>query len=372
MQFSPLSLVKHRVAVGVPLPFNVRNTDRTLLLARGQVVKSADQMAALFERGALVDLAELTTTDVVAMAEPKELPRLWKKCLTQLGDTLQTAGDSGFRDALDAATPPVLALVERDKDLAIFQLLRQEGNAFVQYGVDHANHAAICAYLVAQRLGWADDDALRAFKAAMTMNVAMLELQGQLAEQTTPPTPEQRTAIHDHPVASRALLELSGVTDGDWLLAVEQHHEHHDGSGYPKGLREVGDLAALVRRADIYTAKLSPRKGREAIAADQAGRMMFMQDAGHPMTAALVKEFGVYPPGCWVRLANGEAGIVVRRGATVMTPIVAVFISPAGATLGEPVRRDTGHPGHAVHSVLGAQKRKLPVSPDLLVAMAAG
>ena len=59
MQFSQLATVKHRVAVGQPLPFNVRNADHTLLLARGQVVDTFDQMEALFTRGALVDIAEL-------------------------------------------------------------------------------------------------------------------------------------------------------------------------------------------------------------------------------------------------------------------------------------------------------------------------
>ena len=38
MQFSPLSLVKDRVTVGQPLPFNVRDADQTLMLARGQVI----------------------------------------------------------------------------------------------------------------------------------------------------------------------------------------------------------------------------------------------------------------------------------------------------------------------------------------------
>ena len=40
-----------------------------------------------------------------------------------------------------------------------------------------------------------------------------------------------------------------------------------------------------------------------------------MQDPGHPICAALVKEFGVYPPGCFVTLASGETGVVVKRGA---------------------------------------------------------
>ena len=372
MQYSPLSLVKERVALGAPLPFNIRDSDGTLMLARGQMIDSAEQRSALFERGALVDLAELlSTTEQVQRAPPAELPALWGRCLDRLGQTLRESAREGFVDALNDAAPPVLALLARDKDLAIFQVLRQNGNAHVQYGVNHSMHAAITACLVAQRLGWADADAQRVFKAALTMNISMLELQGQLAVQAEPPTPEQRDAIRAHPEISRRMLELSGVADADWLTAVEQHHEAPDGSGYPHGLRQTSDIAALVRRADIYTAKLSPRKGRDAVSADKAGRMMFMQEPGHPMTAALVKEFGVYPPGCFVRLMSGETGLVVKRGPTVMTPIVAVLTSSHGACLAQPLRRDTAQREYAVHSVLGAHATGLRVSPELLMAVAA-
>jgi HD-GYP domain-containing protein (c-di-GMP phosphodiesterase class II) len=373
MQFSPLSLVKKRVKVGAPLPFNIRDSDRTLLLARGQVVENFDQMDALFTRGALVDLAELQTpADKVRQAPPEALPGLWTDCLNKLGDALRESCRDGYVDALEDNAAPVMALVERDKDLAIFQVLRQDGDALVQYGVNHSTHAAITGFLVAQRLGWSADEAQRVFKAALTMNLSMLELQGQLAQQRTPPTPEQRQAILAHPTLSRTLLELGGVTDTAWLDAVSQHHENHDGSGYPSGTREPCDIAALVRRADIYSAKLSPRATREAIAADKAGRMMFMQEPGHPMVAALVKEFGVYPPGCYVRLMSGETGLVVRRGSTVMTPIVAVVSSPTGAHLPQPVRRDTAQKGYAVHSVLGGHAGSVRMSPQKLLAVLAG
>ena len=372
MQYSPLSLVKARVALGAPLPFNIRDSDGTLMLARGQMIDSAEQRSALFERGALVDLAELlSSTEQVQRASPAELPALWGRCLDRLGQALRESAQEGFVDALNDAAPPVLALVERDKDLAIFQVLRQNGNAHVQYGVNHSMHAAITGCLVAQRLGWAEADAQRVFKAALTMNLSMLDLQGHLALQAEPPTPEQRDAIRAHPEISRRMLELSGVADADWLSAVEQHHEAPDGSGYPHGLRLTSDIANLVRRADIYTAKLSPRKNRDAVTADKAGRMVFMQEPGHPMTAALVKEFGVYPPGCFVRLMSGETGLVVKRGQTVMTPIVAALTAANGASLPQPQRRDTAQPQYAVHSVLGQPAGGLRVSPEVLMAVAA-
>ena len=372
MQYSPLSQVQQRVQLRAPLPFNVRDHDGTLLLARGHVVETTEQMAALFARGALVDLAELqTAADRVKRARPDELPALWAQCLDELNNRLRNSAQAGFLDALQETTPAVLALVERDQDLAIFQVLRQDGNAHLQYGVNHSSHAAITAYLVAQRLGWSADESQRAFKATLTMNLSMLELQGQLALQTTPLTLEQREAVTAHPHGSRRLLEISGVTDADWLAAVATHHEKPDGSGYPAGLRDSGELAALVQRADIYTAKLSPRANRDAITADKAGRMMFMQEPGHPMISALVKEFGVYPPGCFVKLMSGETGLVIKRGATVMAPIVAVISAPSGARLPQPLRRDTAQRAYAIHSVLGHQGGSVRVSPDTLMAVLA-
>lgn len=370
MQFTPLSQVHQRVTIGAPLPFNIRDSEGHLLLARGQMIESVDFRDTLFKRGALVDLAELRSpADRVALASPAELPGLWDNCMQQLGRTLNAATEDGFIDALEEAAPPVLALIERDKDLAIFQVLRQQGNEHIQYGVNHSMHAAITCCLVAQRLGWEGEDVQRVFKAALTMNLAMLELQGQLALQPSPPTAEQRAAIHDHPEESRRLLELAGVTDIDWLTAVARHHESHDGRGYPRGLRDPGDFANLVRRADIYTAKLAPRRHRDAIPADKASRTMFMQDPSHPMTAALVKEFGVYPPGCLVRLLTGETAVVIQRGPTVIAPVVAVLTTPNGELMTQPERRETSQPGQGVHSVLGPQANGLKISPEVLMAL---
>lgn len=372
MQCSPLSTVRDRVRVGRPLPFNVRDADRTLLLARGQVIATRDQLVTLFRRGALVDIAELQRPeDRIRHAPRHELPQLWTASLDRLGQALRVACDARFLDALDAAAPSVIALVERDRDLAIFQVLRQHASAFVDYGVNHCLRTAITAYLVAQRVGWNPAESLCTFKAALTMNLAMLELHGQLAAQTTPPTARQREAILAHPEEGTRMLALAGVTDRDWLAAVAQHHELRDGTGYPKRLRDVHATAELVRLADIYIAKLSPRASRSAIAADVAGRMMFVQDPGHPMVAALVKEFGVYPPGAFVRLASGELGIVVQRGPTVTTPVVAVLTSAGGHDLSEPVHRDTGEPGYAITGIVDECGRAATSEPSALMALAA-
>ena len=371
MQFSQLASVKHRLAVGKPLPFNVRNADHTLLLARGQVVDTFDQMEALFTRGALVDIAELRSPqDNIKEAPPEQLPKLWGQCMDRVGQTLQSCTQEGFSQALDEVTGPVQALIERDSDLAIFQVLRQDGNQHTQYGITHSIHTAITSFLVAQRLGWDEASVQKVFKVALTMNLSMLELQGQLAVQTTPLTPEQRAAILSHPQRSVEMLELSGISDRDWLDGVADHHVAPDGSGYPAVDHQPNDFAALVRRADIYTAKLSPRTTRSAMAADRAGRAMFMYDPGNSMTAALVKEFGVYPPGCFVKLVSGETAVVVKRGPSVVTPFVAALTTPNGAARIDPVPRDTSKREHAIAGVIGEGAVTVRIEPEKLMKLA--
>lgn len=373
MQLAALSSVKHRIQVNTPLPFNVHGADKTLMLARGQRVESEAQLKSLFERGALVDIAELQTAREEVMKAPRsQLPQLWSRSMDAVAQAIrQSPEDAGFRCALEEASTPVLTLIERDPDLAIFQVLRQGAGADTDYGARRSLHAAITSHLVAHRLGWDRADADRAFKVALTMNLSMLELQGQLSHQNTPPTPAQRTALQTHPMRSVQMLELAGVTDADWLQAVLHHHENEDGSGYPGGRTDVGDLASLARRADVYTSKLASRSHRDSLAADVAGRQMFMQDPGHPMTAALVKEFGVYPPGCHVRLSSGELAIVVARGPTVTTPVVACLTDARGVPLQNPVRRDTTDHAHAVLSVVGEGSISVRIPVDQLLKLAA-
>lgn len=368
MPFTTLASVKQRLVVGQPLPFNVRDDTQALLLARGHVVQTEDQLLALMDRGALVDLDELQSPRELARHAPRgELPRLWGDGLLRLNKALMNLRGTPMLSALDEAGEVVLGLVERDPNLAIFQVLTRDANADLAYGARRSMHTAITSWLVAHRLGWSAAESERAFKVALTMNLSMLELQGELSRHKGPLTQAHRADLMTHPMRSVELLMHAGVGDDDWLQAVSRHHEQEDGSGYPSGRSDVGELASLVRRADEYTAKLSSRQHRYALSADLAGRQMFMRDPGHPMTAALVKEFGIYPPGCFVRLVNGAVAVVVQRGPTVTTPIVACVGTPSGVALNQPLRADTSNPKFAIQCVVGEGSLQARVPLDKLM-----
>ncbi len=179
------------------------------------------------------------------------------------------------------------------------------------------------------------------FKAALTMNMTIVELQGQMAAQDGPLKDKQRAAIHAHPTDTVMALEGLGITDTDGMEAIAQHHERTDGTGYPKALTEVCEMAVSLRVADVFMAKISPRLLRAALSPQEAIRQLYQEDRGGPVSTAVIKEIGIFPPGDYVRLASGECAVVVRRTGNARAPIVACITDTEGNFITHTPRRDT-------------------------------
>jgi HD-GYP domain-containing protein (c-di-GMP phosphodiesterase class II) len=202
--------------------------------------------------------------------------------------------------------------------------------------------------LTTRQLGWPAERERTAVRTALTMNASILELQARMAEQTDPPSKKQMDQIRAHPHRSAQLLRDCGVTDADWLAAVEDHHERNGGSGYPRGLAEVGELAHVVRAADAYSAKISERALRPAMLPQAAARLLFQEEQGGPIAAALIKAVGIYPPGDFVKLKNGELGIVMQRASAASAATVVTLLSATGKALSAMPRRDTGQAEYGI------------------------
>ena len=362
MKLLPLSDLRDRLAPGQPLPWGVRDAAGRLLLGKGHPVASEETLAALLDRGVFVDAEEAAAERAAAapapappeagppLAEPATPFERWDRLCANLGPLLMNPAEKRFLLRLREAAAHVHALSEANTDLLLFLILRQDHGRFETYGVTHALHVACVCSLLAQRLGWDRADQERVIGAALTMNLSMLELQGTLAAQAGPPTRRQREAIHEHPRQAVRLLRAAGLDDEPWLVAVEDHHERSGGGGYPRNRVEPGTMSQLLRLTDQFTAKHSARATRPALPAHVAARQFFIENPGDPLAALLIKEFGIYPPGCLVRLVSGELGIVVRRGRTAIAPVVATLTTSQGRALAAPLLRDTARSNFAIAS----------------------
>jgi HD-GYP domain-containing protein (c-di-GMP phosphodiesterase class II) len=371
---------RHLVQFGVPSPLEVRDAEGQLLLSKGAVVENDEQLAALLAHGAMVESDEAKAVLAAqngGRPEPEVRPTsvfgLWDQLRWRLERIVKGLAEDpkNFAARIDELAQHLVLLTEKDADVGIFLAVRQDTRKLSIYGLSHAVYTGMICFLMAQRMGWPRERCLTLVKAALTMNMSVFELQGRLAAQGVPMLAEQRVVLHEHPLESARMLREAGITDEEWLTAVEQHHEWSDGKGYPRGLTEMSEMARALKYADIFMAKISPKAIRKPLHAQEAARELFKTDAGGAMAMAIIKEFGIYPPGELVKLKTGELAVVIRRTASASTPIAASITDRTGVPVLNIVRRDTSRPEHAIAGFVADKSLLDRVPPERLYGLPA-
>lgn len=374
MAMQLLPLVSGQIKVGAPLPFGVYDEQAKLLLAAGHVIGSEVQLETLLARGVFADRAEIEAFIAGRSAAAKKAPptifEIWEHAIWRLDKLLRSVEqEPGFAQRCDDFTDHLMALVLRDPDIAIYLSVRQDARRLKLYGLTHALHCAMVCQLTATRMGWPAPRVHTLVKAALTMNLAIIDVQATFAVQGRL-SAANRVQIQAHPERALELLQAAGVTDPVWLKAVIEHHERPGGGGYPAGLTELSEEAGLLRMADVFMAKISPRTDRPALSIQQAARQMFSESQGSFAAGALIKEYGIYPPGNFMQLASGELAVVIRRGASANTPVAAAITDRSGAPTIHTTRRDTAEPAFAIKALAVESAFLLRLSPERLYGLA--
>lgn len=338
-----------------PLPWNVYDSSNTLLLRKGFLIDKHIHLPTLIERGIYVELSSVKDSLIERSSQKNRFDpwQLWEDILAKLAQLLKNPPKNGeFPQQVEDLAELVTLLGEKSTDVALAAILLMDQG---RYPVVHSLHCAILADIVAKRMEWNQQDRRSLCCAALTMNIAMQDVQQTLCNQAESPTPEQQLAIKNHPEEGVRILHSLGVKDPFWLQTVMEHHEQSNGKGYPKAIHSPRPSALLLRTVDVYCAKLSPRAHRKPMLASEASRILFTDEGRNeknPFPACLIKQVGIYPPGSFVKLANGEIGVVFKRGENANKPLVYSLINQSGQYIATPIRRDTALPGLQVQAVV--------------------
>ena len=378
-----------------PLPFGVRDAAGRLLLVAGASIHDDERLQHLRTQPLYADedesnawrrrlgatvgamLRRNATLRSIADARPPQagrdagheadadLPDQWESLVDLLHAALRDAGPhAGFVARIRLLHERASTLVRRQPDASLYHLIHAAGQQIEKYGSHHALLVMLVCEEAARVLRWSEDAQRSLGCAALSMNVAMAALQDQLALTDAPPTAAMREQIREHGALGARLLQGAGLDDALWCETVRLHHDRGDGQMPLAELPPERRLARLLRRADIFTAKISRRRSRTPMSPVQAAREACLGQDGQPDEAggALLRATGLYPPGSFVELANGERGIVVARGRRANLPMVASLVAPSGLALGEPALRDTVEARFAVRAALASAQVK--VRPD--------
>jgi hypothetical protein len=299
------------------------------------------------------------------------LVETWARKVARLSSLLRSPPpDGGFGAALAALDAECLSLIRHDTDRLLFVATFSADGEPERYAAAHALLVAICCELAARVLpGWDDDQCQRLRRVAMTMNIAMIEQQDQMARQSAPLSAPQRELVEQHAALGAEKLQGLGVDDPDWLAAVAQHHGAPPGP--LAGRDAAGRIARLVQRADIHTAALSRRGLRDPLAPAKASRNAYLDENEQPdeCGAALIKVLGIYPPGTLVRLANGEVAVVLRRGQRADQPRALAVVREDGMPHTTPKVRNTANADAKVVGSLTRSDINLRLTLERLVAV---
>lgn len=395
-----IQLPAQSLRLGMTLPYDVYDAGGKLLYARGQVLRDSPLVRSLVEGGAwvrpedtiefqrarahrldtlvlqdkpLADIAKADSSFRLDTPPPTKVelgPReAWSDLLLRTHTLLREAQPADFRARLAQIRDAALKRLHAHPDATLMLHVFESSQEYADYSARHALLTLLLCELIARQLKLAPALCEALQGAALTMNYGAGDAHDRIASQSGPATAAQRQALTTHGDRAADRLAEAGITDPVWLTAVRLHHDAGPGPLAPRSEGEM--LARLLRRIDIFGARLSPRRSRQAMSGAAAARAVFLDELGQPdeAGAALIKVVGLYPPGSIVRLANGEVGIVFKRGFSANEPLVAALIGKSGSPLSNPVPRDTRLASQAIAASLAPAELKLRVSLDALLRL---
>ena len=283
------------VPLGQPLPFALRSANGALLAQKGFVVsdakalnditgmgiqlcvdvdESGDSYRAYVGRLQQMLMAETSLGELasVKMSAPAPAPAParnreergpldWSELQLRVTQVLRAPKAVDFRERLQALHEDLARRCEQAPDATLLALIFLSAQETRMYSGTHAMLVScVCMVVAREMLRWSPAQVRRLGAAGLTMNIAMTELQDQLAQQTQPLTARQIAAVEDHAARSAAMLAELGVTDEVWLEAVRHHHHRKPGPFAEK--TEGEQMARLIQRADVFGARISPRASR--------------------------------------------------------------------------------------------------------------
>jgi len=120
-----------------------------------------------------------------------------------------------------------------------------------------------------------------------------------------------------------------------------QHHERHDGKGYPRGLKgeQIHLFAGITAIANYYDQLVAPEDRKKRIYPYQAIEKVVAESEKmfHPdLIVAFTRNVAPYPVGSLVRINTGSLGVVVGLHSNYPTrPIIKLVTDKFGGLLAE-------------------------------------
>jgi HD-GYP domain-containing protein (c-di-GMP phosphodiesterase class II) len=234
--------------------------------------------------------------------------------LSQISRDVQVGGAVDGAKVRQAASD-ITESVVRNPDAAtlLVQMQQKSGESF-----SRAMHVSVTMSIFGRFLQLPRESIELLGLLGLLQDAGKLKLPSALLEKREPLTEEEAALYQTHVDNSVEILTKTAGLPNELPGLASLHHEHFDGSGYPRGLRGVaialpGMIAAIV---DAFDTLVAPPPQGKHMSPSNALNVIY-KGRGSLFQPALVEQFiqcvGVYPVGSAVELNTGEVGIVIAQ-----------------------------------------------------------
>ena len=121
---------------------------------------------------------------------------------------------------------------------------------------EHSLQMMMVAVFLGLKSGLSERDCVPLAAAALLHDAGVLHMDPSWMDPLNKVTGVQRKHLVAHPITSMLMLKDAGVYPRSVEIAVLEHHERMDGSGYPRGLpgAEISPMGRILLLAEVVTA----------------------------------------------------------------------------------------------------------------------
>ncbi|WP_010169376.1 HD-GYP domain-containing protein [Bacillus coahuilensis] len=201
------------------------------------------------------------------------------------------------------------------------------------YVYHHAIGVGLLSGLIARKLDYDQGSSIQIAMAGVLSDAGMAKVSPQILWKNSTLTSKEFEEVRGHTTQSYFLIKETPFLKPEAKLAIYQHHERLDGSGYPKGEEKdrihpygqvlaVADVFHAMSSEKPYRSKQSPFKVLEMVREDMFGKFDLQ------IITALTSLISDLPNGTVIRLSDGQlASVLLTKTENMTRPLVKVLNS---------------------------------------------
>ncbi|WP_085522422.1 HD-GYP domain-containing protein [Tuberibacillus sp. Marseille-P3662] len=184
------------------------------------------------------------------------------------------------------------------------------------YIYHHCVTVGLLSGFIADKLGYSCDQIHSIAVAGLLADSGMAKMPPHIFRKHRSLTPQERDRLKMHPILSYRLVKSLPTISDEMALAILQHHEREDGTGYPHQFKsqKIHAHAKIIAVADVFHAMVSERiykKGKSPFQVLELMRMDHFGQFEQRILDIFVNEVVNSFKGTKVYLSNQREGTVV-------------------------------------------------------------